>query len=136
MSLSGRTKNVLQYSMADRVAANELAAAVDVNAWATTAQELSPGASPSAAFKATLQVGDLVKVIDSGTGLTTYALVTTAGTVPGGLVITAGDLCIADRKSTVQYTNIVFPTDGSGYKDPDAVNYHSAEPSHKQFPTP
>lgn len=132
MSLSGRTKTILQGALADRVAGNEVAAAIDSNAWSTTAKEIAAAAHASAAFVAQLQVGDIVEVVDHTAGTTTFALVTTAGTNP--LSVTTGDLCICDRKAAVQYKGIVFPTDGSGYKDTDPVNYVPAEVDHKKFP--
>lgn len=137
MSLSGRTKSILQTALADRVAGNELATAVDLDNWANFAMQLAPGSAPSAAFTAGLVAGDLVTAVNHTTGATTFAVVTTNGTFPS-LTITTGDLLTDYRPVPVGAKGLIFPDadEGTdpGYRDADPPNYVPADPTHKNWP--
>lgn len=137
MSLSGRTKNILQISMADRVAANELIARIDNENWTTRAMEITAGATGSAAFNKKLVAGDIVTAVAHVAGTVTFAVVTTTGTFPGALTVTAGDLITAYHLLATQPTGLIFAdadeaAQPKAYKNADAIDYVPADPSHQK----
>lgn len=107
MSLSGKAKDILKIALGSRSAGKEIADHIENSAWGLAAQELAPGAAPSAAFLAALKKGDIVEAVDT-TGVTTFAACTADKTFPA-LVIAAGDLLKATRKAPTPSQRVTGP---------------------------
>ncbi len=107
MSLSGKAKDILKIALGSRSAGKEVADHIENSAWGLVAQELSPGAAPSAAFVAALKKGDLVEAVDAA-GATTFAACTADKAFPG-LTVANGDLLKASRKARTPSQRVTGP---------------------------
>lgn len=107
MSLSGKAKDILKIGLGSRSAGKEIADHIENSAWGIVAQELAPGAAPSAAFVAALKAGDLCEAVDA-TGVTTFAACLADKTFPA-LVVAAGDLVRASRQAKTPSQRVTGP---------------------------